>query len=234
MLIFSLNYPNILLIEDDKDISELISHYLKRENFNVIVAYNGDDALDLLKSKTFNLIILDLMLPNISGIEVLKQIKRNQKTKDIPVVIESAKGEETDIVIGLELGADDYVTKPFSPKVLTARVKRLLERIKGKNSNNGNLFIIGELTLDIERHEVTLNGKPLRLTYIEFSLLKYLVLNKGRVLSRDNILENIWFNEAYVVDRVIDVHINSLRKKLGEASYLIETIRGVGYKLKEE
>ena len=223
---------NILLIEDDKDISELISYNLKKENFNVITAYDGEEALNLIKDNVIDLIILDLMLPSVSGIDLLKYIKRDEKTKNIPVIIETAKGEENDIVLGLELGADDYVTKPFSPKVLVARTKRLIERTEEKSINE-KLLNAGPVTLDLTRHKVTLKGKPIELTLVEFKLLNYLISNKGKVLSRDEILSNIWLNEVYVIDRVVDVHINSLRKKLGEESYLIETVRGIGYTFKE-
>ncbi len=223
---------NILLIEDDKDISELISYNLKKENFNVITAYDGEEALNLIKDNVIDLIILDLMLPSVSGIDLLKYIKRDEKTKNIPVIIETAKGEENDIVLGLELGADDYVTKPFSPKVLVARIKRLIERTEEKSINE-KLLNAGPVTLDLTRHKVTLKGKPIELTLVEFKLLNYLISNKGKALSRDEILSNIWLNEVYVIDRVVDVHINSLRKKLGEESYLIETVRGIGYTFKE-
>ncbi|MDD3427886.1 MAG: response regulator [Caldisericia bacterium] len=223
---------NILLIEDDKDISELISYNLKKENFNVITAYDGEEALNLIKDNVIDLIILDLMLPSVSGIDLLKYIKRDEKTKNIPVIIETAKGEENDIVLGLELGADDYVTKPFSPKVLVARIKRLIERTEEKSINE-KLLNAGPVTLDLTRHKVTLKGKPIELTLVEFKLLNYLISNKGKALSRDEILANIWLDEVYVIDRVVDVHINSIRKKLGEESYLIETVRGVGYTFKE-
>ena len=223
---------NILLIEDDKDISELISYNLKKENFNVITAYDGEEALNLIKDNIIGLIILDLMLPSVSGIDLLKYIKRDEKTKNIPVIIETAKGEENDIVLGLELGADDYVTKPFSPKVLVARIKRLIERTEEKSINE-KLLNAGPVTLDLTRHKVTLKGKPIELTLVEFKLLNYLISNKGKALSRDEILANIWLDEVYVIDRVVDVHINSIRKKLGEESYLIETVRGVGYTFKE-
>ncbi|HOJ16403.1 MAG: response regulator [Caldisericia bacterium] len=223
---------NILLIEDDKDISELISYNLKKENFNVITAYDGEEALNLIKDNVIDLIILDLMLPSVSGIDLLKYIKRDEKTKNIPVIIETAKGEENDIVLGLELGADDYVTKPFSPKVLVARIKRLIERTEEKSINE-KLLNAGPVTLDLTRHKVTLKGKPIELTLVEFKLLNYLISNKGKALSRDEILANIWLDEVYVIDRVVDVHINSIRKKLGEESYLIETVRGIGYTFKE-
>ncbi|MDD5689398.1 MAG: response regulator [Caldisericia bacterium] len=223
---------NILLIEDDKDISELISYNLKKENFNVITAYDGEEALNLIKDNIIGLIILDLMLPSVSGIDLLKYIKRDEKTKNIPVIIETAKGEENDIVLGLELGADDYVTKPFSPKVLVARIKRLIERTEEKSINE-KLLNAGPVTLDLTRHKVTLKGKPIELTLVEFKLLNYLISNKGKALSRDEILANIWLDEVYVIDRVVDVHINSIRKKLGEESYLIETVRGIGYTFKE-
>mgnify|MGYP000876738777 FL=1 len=172
------------------------------------------------------------MLPGINGIDLLKYIKRDEKTRSIPVIIETAKGEESDIVLGLELGADDYVTKPFSPKVLVARIKRLIERTEEKSINE-KLLNAGPVTLDLTRHKVTLKGKPIELTLVEFKLLNYLISNKGKALSRDEILANIWLDEVYVIDRVVDVHINSIRKKLGEESYLIETVRGVGYTFKE-
>ncbi|MCE5223663.1 response regulator transcription factor [bacterium] len=219
----------ILIVEDREDIAELIQVHLEKDGFATLLASNGEKAIEILGKLKVDLILLDLMLPRISGMEVLKIIKSHPKWGSIPVIIESARSDETDIVEGLELGADDYVTKPFSQKVLLARIHKILDRL----SFNEKVFINinqGELMINRESMEVVANGTLLLLTSIEYKLLELLALNEDKVLNRDFILEAIWKDDAIVVDRVIDVHITLLRKKLGESSRFIHTIRGVGYR----
>lgn len=219
----------ILIVEDREDIAELIQVHLEKDGFATLLASNGEKAIEILGKLKVDLILLDLMLPRISGMEVLKIIKSHPKWGSIPVIIESARSDETDIVEGLELGADDYVTKPFSQKVLLARIHKILDRL----TFNEKVFINinqGELMINRESMEVVANGTLLLLTSIEYKLLELLALNEDKVLNRDFILEAIWKDDAIVVDRVIDVHITLLRKKLGESSRFIHTIRGVGYR----
>jgi DNA-binding response OmpR family regulator len=223
--------PKILIIEDRGDMVELICHHLEKAGYLSSFSANGEEALVKIHAEKFDLILLDLMLPKISGIEILRQIKQNEKTKNIPVIIESAKSEDEDVILGLELGAEDYVTKPFSPKVLLARIQKVLSR----HSLIGNDCITinqGELTINTNNREVKVNGELITLTMAEFGILVSLVNNQNKIMTRDKILEEVWQNKSIVVDRVIDVHMNSLRKKLGSASYNLQTIRGVGYMFK--
>lgn len=220
------------MVDDEKDIIELVRYNLEKERFVVISATDGEKALELVSKKKPELIILDLMLPGVDGLEVCRELKRNDQTSSIPVIMLTAKGEESDIVIGLELGADDYITKPFSPRVLVARVKAVLRRIKGKREE-GKIIKINQLTIDLFRHQVTFRGKPLVLTSTEFNLLTFLAQNQGRVFTRDQLLDQAWKGESFVVDRTVDVHIRRLRQKLGQGSKFIESIRGVGYRFKD-
>ncbi len=218
----------VLLTEDNEDLVELIQFHLEKEGYRVLVAKNGTKAIRYLKDTPINIVILDLMIPEINGLEVLTYMKKQPRLKDIPVIIESAKSEDVDVVKGLEMGADDYVTKPFSPKVLMARVKKVLSRQERKTEYYWSAY---NFSIDTESREITLDNKPIQATQIEFDILVFLARNAGRVLSRDQILEGVWKNEVYVVNRVIDVHLTSLRKKLQSASGLIQTVRGVGYKM---
>ena len=222
----------ILVVDDEKDIIELVNYNLEKEGFKVISATNGEKALQLASKEEPEVIILDLMLPGIDGLEVFRVLKRNNQTSSIPIIMLTAKGEETDIVVGLELGADDYITKPFSPRVLAARVKAVLRRMKDKKEES-KIININQLTIDLIRHRVTFKGKPLDLTSTEFNLLTLLVQNRGRVFTRDQLLDKAWKEGSFVVDRTVDVHIRRLRQKLGQASKFIETIRGVGYRFKD-
>ena len=223
----------ILIVEDKKDIADLIIYHLEKENFEVFCALNGLEAFQLLKENSIDLIVLDLMLPKMNGLEVLKTLKADPVQKDIPVIIESAKSEDVDVVRGLGLGAEDYVTKPFSPKVLLARIHKILDRNKKEDKEIIKLFN-DHLTIDLQKHLVYVNGQLIHLTSIEFDLLHFLIRNKNKVLSREKILEGVWKEEVIVVDRVIDVHMNSLRKKLGSSACFIKTNRGVGYILMVE
>ncbi|MCT4634607.1 MAG: response regulator transcription factor [Firmicutes bacterium] len=227
----------ILIIEDDEHIVELIKFNLEQNNFEVVVAKNGDIGLEEAKSIQPDLILLDLMLPEIDGIEICKILKASERYSDIPIIMLTAKSSETDKIVGLELGADDYLTKPFSVRELLARIKVILKRY-GKNKesaskNTENVLTIDELKMDMERHEVYIGDKMIQLTYKEFELLKLLALNRGKVLKRDYLLDEIWGYEYYGETRTVDVHIRHLRKKIeDEHRSYIETVRGVGYKIK--
>jgi two-component system, OmpR family, alkaline phosphatase synthesis response regulator PhoP len=221
----------LLLVEDRPDIAELIAFHLNKEGYEVVHAYDGEEALKKLEEHSIDLLILDLMLPKMSGIDVLKSIKLDSRLKKIPVIIESARGDDADIVMGLELGAEDYVTKPFSPRVLLARIKKIFHRAETPDSNSF-CYTSPRLSLDSGKHEVKVDGKTIELTVIEFDILMHLMMNEGKVMSRDKILETVWMDEVLVIDRVVDVHINSLRKKLSTASPMIETVRGIGYRFR--
>lgn len=222
----------IAVIEDEKDILELISYHLQRSGFIVKTFDNPEKFLKSINQVSFSLIILDLMLPGMDGIEICKYIKNNYKYASIPIIILTAKADETDKVLGLEMGADDYITKPFSPKELVARVKAVLRRHtkfeQYKKIEVGNLLII-----DPQKYEVYVDNKKIDLTTTEFKILEILASKRGFVFSRDKILNLLWGDEKIVVDRTIDVHIKNLREKLGKAGSLIKNIRGIGYKLEE-
>lgn len=227
----------ILVIEDDADIQELIRYNLEREGYSVIASLTGEEGLTLAKKESPDLIVLDLMLPGMDGLDVCRSIKASPETKSVAIVMLTAKGEESDIVIGLELGADDYVTKPFSPKVLIARIKAVLRRkAEGyddfKTSEKG---IIKAHSIHIHpgRHEVKISGKLVDLTATEFTLLSFLASRPGWVFTRHQIIDAIHGGEIVVTDRAVDVQIVGLRKKLGDAGKYIETVRGVGYRFKD-
>jgi len=222
----------ILIVEDEKDINELIQYNLEKEGFRVVSTKNGEDALRLLDRELFHLIILDIMLPGMDGLELCKLIKQNERIKNIPVVMLTAKGEESDIVVGLQIGADDYITKPFSPKVLVARIKAVLRRLADKQKQK-EVRKIEHLIIDMIKHKITYKDKEIVLTSIEFNILEFLSRQPGRVFNRDQIMDGAWKEGKFVVDRAVDVHIRSLRKKLAKAADLIETVRGVGYRFKE-
>lgn len=222
----------ILIIEDDKDIAQLLKHYLEKENFQTDIASTGTLGL---KQALLNpsLIILDLMLPEMDGLEVCKELKRNPKTEEIPIIMLTAKGEETDKIVGLELGADDYITKPFSPKEVVARVKALLRRAE-KHTSKEKVYTYGDLTLDTERHEVSFDTKSVELTAKEFALLENLLRHKGKVKSREALLNEVWGEDYYGTSRTVDVHIRKIREKIPQLSEDILTVKNLGYKLKEK
>ena len=223
----------ILLVEDDKDIINLVKHYLEKEGYRTFEAADGVKGLDALKKEKIDLVVLDVMLPELNGIEVLKRIKGDTKTANIPVIMLTAKGEETDKIVGLELGADDYITKPFSPKELVARIKALLRRME-KPAEKTDTLKYGELIMDISRHEVKVKGKEIELTAKEFGLLEELLRNKGRVLTRDTLLNNVWGYDYFGNTRTVDVHIRRLREKMPLLEKSIITVKQLGYKLSEE
>lgn len=224
---------HILIIEDEGDILELIRFNLAREGYKVTSAVSGEVGLKLARSDSPALVLLDLMLPEIDGLEVCRTLKGDPKTQHIPVVMLTAKGEESDIVTGLEVGAEDYIVKPFSPKVLIARVRAVLRRRRKAQTDEKAPLKVHDMAIHPGRHEVMVEGKPVPLTLTEFQILHLLARRPGWVFSRDQILNEIRGDEAYVTDRSIDVQIVGLRKKLGDSGGLIETVRGVGYKLKE-
>ncbi len=225
----------ILIVEDEHDVLELIRYNLVQNNYKVEIATSGDQALPMAQAAKPDLILLDLMLPSIDGLQVCKQLKRSVDTEKIPVIILTARSEESDIVSGLELGADDYITKPFSPRVLIARIRAVLRRAQNEanTSNPASVLSAHGITIDRERYKVLVNGDNVDMTSTEFSLLNFLIARPGRVFTRYQIVDAIHGNDYPVTDRSIDVQIVGLRKKLGTAGKCIETVRGVGYRFKE-
>jgi two-component system alkaline phosphatase synthesis response regulator PhoP len=225
----------ILVVDDEQDILDLVNYNLQKEGYNVTLVTSGEKAVKEARKSPHDLILLDLMLPGIDGLEVCRSLKYDQKTKDIPIIMLTAKGEESDIVIGLELGAEDYITKPFSPKVLIARIRNLLRRIhRGVSDEDNNITKIGNLIIDPNRVRVLINDKEIDLTITEFKLLQFLAKKPGWVYTRYQIVDALKGEDYPVTDRSVDVQIVGLRKKLGEYGHLIETVRGVGYRFKEE
>lgn len=222
----------IAIVDDEPDILELVSLHLKKSGFTVKEFLDAESFTTFLDTKTPDLIILDLMLPDTDGLEICKYLKRKDTFSSIPIIMLTAKGEETDKIIGLELGADDYVTKPFSPKELVARVKAVLRRNIPKEETK-KIEIGGILTIDQDKYRVTVKDKQIELTSTEFRILQLLASKKGFVFTRDNILDYLWGEEKAVIDRTVDVHIRHLREKLGKAAHFIKNVRGIGYKLEE-
>lgn len=224
---------HILVIEDDTDICELIRFNLAREGYRISTALSGELGLKLAKQEPPSLVLLDLMLPQIDGLTVCKLLKSESRTQQVPVVILTAKGDETDVVTGLEVGADDYIVKPFSSKVLIARIRTLLRRKSQNREGDKPPLNVQNLVINPGRHEVLVDGQPAILTLSEFQILYLLARRPGWVFTRDQILNETRGDEAYVTDRAIDVQIVGLRRKLGENGALIETVRGVGYRFRE-
>ena len=222
----------ILIIEDEKDIAELIRHYLEKDKFETLLASDGEKGLELIRRQNPDVVILDLMLPKIDGIEVCKRIRSDSKVSGVPIIMLTAKGDESDRIIGLELGADDYVTKPFSPKELVARIKALLRRVE-RTVEKQKVYKFKNLILNLESHEVLVGENQVKLTSKEFWLLESLIRNKERVLTRDKLLNEIWGYDYYGTTRTVDVHIRRLREKLPCISDHIVTVKQLGYKFKE-
>lgn len=225
----------ILIVDDEEHIVELIKYNLESNGFTTITANNGIEALKKAKNETPSLVLLDVMLPGLNGNDVCKEIRRDSNISTMPVIMITAKGEELDRIIGLELGADDYIIKPFSVRELVARVKAVLRRTK--NDNVTNLFSFGSVTIDLIRHEVLKKNEKVDLTLKEFELLQIMVKNKGRVLTRELLLDKIWGYEYVGETRTVDVHIRHLRKKIEEDDKnprFIETIRGIGYRFNSD
>ena len=221
----------IAIVDDEPDIVELIALHLKKNRFRVREFLDAESFYRAIRSETPDLIVLDLMLPDADGFEICKYVRKQTNLSSIPIIMLTARSEEADKVLGLELGADDYVTKPFSPGELVARVKAVLRRRAPPREAVERIEIEGVLSLDLQRHEVSVRGEKVELTSTEFRILQLLASKKGWVFSRDKILDFLWGNEKTVVDRTVDVHIKHLREKLGAAAKLIKNIRGVGYKL---
>jgi DNA-binding response OmpR family regulator len=227
--------PRVLLIEDEADIRELIRYNLEQEGFKVREAATGEEGLVKARKKPPNMILLDLMLPGIQGLEVCRRLRKMSETRKTPLIMVTAKGEESDIVAGLEMGADDYLAKPFSTRELVARVRSVLRRGEaGDNDAEEDLASVGAMEIDASRHEVSVSGELVKLTLAEFKLLQSLSNNPGRVFTRAQLIRNITGGETHIVERNIDVHIRSLRKKLGAAGHMIKTVRGVGYKVEDD
>ena len=224
----------ILVIDDEKDILKLLQYNLEKEGYQVLLSKTGEEGLELARNKRPDLIILDLMLPGIDGLEVCKLLKAQNATNHTPVLMLTAKSTETDQIVGLELGASDYIVKPFSVKVVLARVKNIFRNHAVKKKDGANLIKAGDFVIDKGRLTVTIRGKPVLLTKLEFQILSFLIENKGMVFSRDKLLSGAWGGEAFVVDRTVDVHIRSIREKLGKYRDYIETVRGAVYRFKEE
>ncbi|NIA07031.1 MAG: response regulator [Actinobacteria bacterium] len=225
----------VIVIEDEADILEVIEHNLAREGYRVLSARDGQEGLRLIKKEGPDLVLLDLMLPGLDGIEVCRKLKEYPITRSIPIIMVTAKGEQSDIVLGLGIGADDYVTKPFSPRELMGRVKAVLRRGPLKEDRGaGERIVRHKVVIDAGRHEVRVGAKPVALTATEFRLLHFLASHPGRVFTRDQLLNRTIGEAVIVVDRNIDVHIRAIRRKLGSYQHLIETIRGVGYRFRDE
>ena len=223
----------ILVVEDEQDILELVRYNLSRENYKVFCASSGEEALQIAVSESLDLIVLDLMLPGIDGLEVTRRLKKNPKTQDIFIIMLTAKGSEADIVTGLELGSDDYMTKPFSPRVLLARIKAVIRRTRDEKPDDTALIQVHDLTIHPGRREVQVGDTLVPLTYTEFQVLYYLARRPGWVFTRTQIVDAVRGDDYPVTDRSVDVQIVGLRKKLGSAGRYIETVRGVGYRFKE-
>jgi len=223
----------ILVVDDEADALELISYNLKSAGFDVVTADDGEKALKKARAEQPNLILLDLMLPEVDGLEVCKVLRREPATAAVPIIMLTARASEVDRVVGLELGADDYVTKPFSPRELVLRIKNLLKRGTRPESPQDQLRV-RDLLVDIPRHQVTVKGKALELTATEFKLVSVLAKRKGRVQSRDQLLKDVWGYESMIDTRTVDTHMRRLRDKLGAAAAYLDTVRGVGYRFVEE
>ena len=219
----------ILAVDDEVHILELISFNLKAAGYHVVTALTGEEALKRCEVERPSRVLLDIMLPGIDGLEVCRRLKGDRMTSNIPIIMLTARGDEVDKILGLELGADDYITKPFSVRELAARVKSLLRRVAPQQESEPQTLRSGDIMIDITNYEAFKGGEKLSLTLKEFELLKVLVLSRGKVLTRDFLLDRIWGYEYYGETRTVDVHIRHLRQKLGEEPY-IETVRGVGYR----
>ena len=222
----------ILIVEDEKNIAKLIRYNLEKSDYDCTVARTGEDALSILEKQHFDLIILDIMLPEMDGFEVCRNIKQAPSIKNIPIIMLTAKGEEVDRIVGLELGADDYMVKPFSPRELVLRIKAVLRREKRQDLKKESI-IYGDIEINIPKHKITVRQREIALTNMEFKLLLTLMERQGRVQDRDRLLSDVWGIDSMVNTRTVDTHVKRLREKLGKCGDAIETIRGIGYKFRE-
>ncbi len=230
-----MNRLSILVVEDEPDIRDLIGYLLEKEGYKVSTAADGAIALQKLAKEEFDLLLLDLMLPQVDGLEICRTMKGDRKTSEMPIIMLTAKGEEGDVVTGFNLGADDYIVKPFSPRVLCARIKAVLRRrSNGSQQATGDTLTRGELEIRRGHREVRVKGEQIQLTFTEFQILDLLAGRPGWVFTRYQIVDSVRGEDYPVTERAIDVHIVGLRKKLGECASYIETVRGVGYRFKED
>lgn len=229
----SLTPKKILIVEDEADIAQLVKLYLEKDGFRPTIAKTGVEGLKLVKADRPDMVILDLMLPEMDGLEICKKIRTSLDTALLPIMMLTAKAEESDTIIGLELGADDYVTKPFSPKVLVARVKALFRRLERADDPKQTSYAYGSLLLDLSRHEVLVDGAEIPLTAKEFGLLEQLLRHPGRVLTRDVLLNTVWGYDYYGTTRTVDVHIRRLKLKILLLEDAIISVKSLGYKLKD-
>lgn len=225
---------NILVAEDDRDIADLIAHYIERSGWTAHTSGSGDDALARARKQPFDLVILDLMLPGMSGLEVCRALRADAATKEIPIIMVTARAEETDRIIGLDIGADDYIAKPFSPNELVARIRALMRRSKRAEPTDSQTIRFGSLVMDLERHTVVDGSQEVKLTAKEFLLLQYLLQHRGRVLSRDVLLGDVWGYRYTGGTRTVDVHVRRLREKLPVLVDALVTVKQFGYKLDEQ
>ena len=225
---------SILVVEDEEDILDLISYNLKQAGFSITAVESGEEALEVASEENFSLVLLDLMLPGIDGLEVCRLLRAKPETKNIPVLMLTARTEEVDRIVGLELGADDYLTKPFSPRELVLRVRAILRRAEVVESVSDETIRVGSLTIDPIEHRVQLLGEEIELTATEFRLLLTLAQRRGRVQSREELLNVVWGYEHSGYRRTVDTHLRRLRAKMGEAADYLETVRGVGYRFRRE
>jgi two-component system phosphate regulon response regulator PhoB len=228
-----MNKGTICIVEDEEDIREILEIQLKREGFTPLVAETGEAGLELVREKLPQLVLLDLMLPGMDGFDVCRALRQDKLTKDIPILMLTARGEEADIITGLEIGADDYITKPFSPRIVISRIKSVLRRGSRNASASEGHIEYGPIVIDQPRHIVTLEGEPLELTATEFKLLAFLCSRPGWVFTRQQIVDNVRGEDYAVTERSVDVQVVGLRKKLGQHAEYIETVRGVGYRARE-
>ena len=224
----------IILVEDEQDLADLVAMRLKREHYDVAVAHDGLVGLEMIRKEKPDLVLLDVMLPSMAGTQIITELRKDPATAHLPAIMLTARSEESDIVVGLSLGADDYITKPFSMSVLTARITSLLRRANLSQQSTDHLLKAGAITIDINRHLVTVDDSPVTLTLTEFRLVEAIIKARGRVLSRYQLIDKALGPDAVVTDRTVDVHITSLRRKLGLARHCIKTVRGVGYCLADK
>ncbi|MEJ2084157.1 MAG: response regulator [Acidobacteriota bacterium] len=224
--------PKILIVEDEQAISEVLQYNLVKEGYEVELEYRGDTALDKIRTSPPNLILLDLMLPGLDGLEICRILKRDQRTADVPLIVLTAKGEEVDRIVGLELGADDYITKPFSPREVVLRIKAVLRRSESPESEAPEALEVGALQLDVPGHRLLLEGNEVPLTATEFRLLRILMERCNRVQTREKLLTDVWQYSEDVDSRTVDTHIRRLRRKLGSEAQRIDTVIGVGYRMR--
>ncbi len=227
----AMSSKRIVIVEDERDMAELVALRLKREHYEVEVAHDGLTGLRKIRSNPPDLALVDIMLPAMSGTDLLKELRGDPRTGGVPVILLTARSEESDVVVGLHLGADDYVTKPFSMSVLLARVAAVLRRSEGSPAGEKGLLEAGPIRVNQDTHHVFVDDRPVRLTLTEFRLLVAIIGARGRVLSRDQLIDRVIGYDAVVTDRTIDVHLTALRRKLGPARKFIQTVRGVGYRL---